>query len=94
MSATTTELGHARENGGSHVLPLLPPGRDLLRTTMKNMTSSESLALAGFVESVLQSFALGGANQTGKALVAALEPGSVAPEVASAYLKLRGAQIV
>jgi hypothetical protein len=54
---------------------------------MKTLTPSETSALAGFVQSVLQDFAPGG-NQSGPALVAALEPGAIPPAVAAAYLKL------
>jgi len=63
-------------------------GRGLLRT-MKTINASETRALARFVESVLQSFAVGsGANQSGPALVAALEPGAVDPAISKSYLKL------
>ena len=63
-----------------------------LRAPMNPITQTEAEALASFVESSLQSFAIGGGNLTGAALVAALDPNTIPCGVTQAYLSLATAR--
>jgi hypothetical protein len=55
---------------------------------MNSLSKAEAEALASFVESSLQCFAMNGGRLTGEKLVAALEPDTIPHAVTSAYLKL------